>query len=363
MRRDPINPMSYSSSMKEKPKSQRDRRNAFERAQDSILGFDGGWWNALAGSAVAEVEFSDIKHIQLGDESSAMGAIVFERRTVTLREKGKLETYTHIVTRPVMTRFSSLPITLLERLARDILEQSDAQWREVNLQAAIDAARAFNIDEAMEDAREILGSEATEDELIDFAEQMRLQEELAQGGEAAARFFDKNVSKASIEEDGEGGGQLAPQPLPAPGRTLLTLDEWDIYTPEEVADYDDPESDAAYAFRVVKLCEAISEMPDVAVQLGIRLGAVTREWEMWRENGEFIAAGRARFAQQSELSKSRQKRPWMTAVKEDMEQGRIGDNVASYALDFKRRRRDLKPPTQDRIQNFVSELRRQSKPE
>lgn len=348
--------------MTDEPKSRRDRRNAFERARDAVLAIDAGWWQALAGSGLAEVEFDGIQHFRLGDESCVVGGIVFERRIVTLRMEDSTEPFTHILTRPVMTRFSSLPLSLLERLARDILEQSESEWRDANLQAAIDAARSFDLDDAIETARETLGPGATDAEVRNLAEQMRFPDELVEGGEAAAKFFDNNVSVVSIKEDGEGGGQIAPEPPAAPGRNPLILDEWDIYTPEEVANLDGPETDASYAFRIVRLCEAIREIPDSAVQLAVQLGAVTREWEMWRENGEFIAAGRARFAQQSELSKSRSRRPWMTAVQNDLEQGLIGENVAAYTRAFKRRRRDLDPPSEDRIQNFVSELRRQPKP-
>ena len=347
--------------MTDEPKSKRDRRNAFERARDSVLAIDAGWWQALAASGLAEVEFDGIEHVQLGDERCVVGGIVFERRMVTLRREGERQATTNILTRPVMTRFSALPLGLLERLAHDILEQSEAEWRDANLQAVIDAARGFDLDEAIETARDILGDDATDDKVRDLAEQMRFPDELVEGGEAAAKFFDDNISVVSIEEDGEGGAELAPEPPPAPGRNALILDEWDIYSPEEVAGFDGPESDAAYAFRVVRLCEAIREMPNAAVQLAVQLGAVTREWEMWRENGEFIAAGRARFAQQSELAKSRLTRPWMVAVRDDLECGRIGDNVAQYARQFRLRRRDLKPPSEDRIRNYLSELRRSPK--
>jgi len=354
--------IAYISVMTDRPKYRQRRSNAFERARDAILAIDAGWWQALASTEIAEIEFSDIQHLQLGDKSCVVGGIVFERRIVSMRRQGSTEEEVLILTRPVMTRFSSLPLPLLERLARDILERSTEQWRDANLQAAIDAARSFDIDEAMEDARDILGSDATDDEVRNLAEQMRLPEALVEGGEAAGKFFDENVSVVSIEDDGEGGAEIAPEAAPPPGRNVLVLDEWDIYTPEEVANLDGPETDAAYAFRVVRLCEAIRDMPDSAVQLAVQLGAVTREWEVWREHGEFIDAGRARFAQQSEFSKSRLKREWMAVVKEDLENGRIGENIAQYARDFRRRRRDLKPPNESRIRNFVSDLRREAKP-
>lgn len=344
------------------PKKRRGRSNAFERARDSILGLDAGWWQALASTGLAEVEFSDIQHLQLGDESCVVGGIVFERRIVSLRRQGSDFEDVFILTRPVMTRFSSLQLPLLERLARDILERSEGQWRDANLEVAIAAARDFNIEEALEDARDMLGPEATDTDVRRLAEQMRLPDELAEGGEAAAKFFDENVSVVSIDEDGKGGGQIAPEPAPPPGQNVLLLDEWDIYTPEEVASLDGPETDAAYAFRVVRLCEAIREFPDSAIQLALQLGAVTREWEVWREHGEFIEAGRARFAQQVEFSKARMKRPWMAAVKEDLANGRIGDNVAQYAREFRHRRRNLNPPNEGRIRNFVSELRKEAEP-
>ena len=348
--------------MTDRPKFRRGRSNAFERARDAILAIDAGWWQALAGSDIAEVEFSEIQHLQLGDETCVVGGIVFERRIVGIRQEGETEEEVLLLTRPVMTRFSSLPLAILERLARDIFEKSSEQWRDANLQAAIDAARSFDIEEAMEDARDILGPDATDDEVRRFAEQMRLPDELFEGGDAAGKFFDENVSVVSLAEDDEGNMQIAPEAPPPPGRNILIVDEWDIYTPEQIAGLDGPETDAAYAFRVVRLCEAIREIPDSAIQLAVQLGAVTREWEVWREHGEFIEAGRARFAQQSELSKSRLKRAWMAVVKDDLEQGRIGDNVAQYARDFRRRRRDLDPPNESRIRNFISDLRREAKP-
>jgi hypothetical protein len=256
-----------------------------------------------------------------------------------------------------MTRFSALPIDLLERLARDILDQSDAEWRQANIEAVVAAAQTFDEDGRLEIARDVLGSDAAEEELRIFADQLRMPEELLKGGEEAAKFFDESISTVTIMGD-EGEEQLADDPPPAPGRTALLAGEWDFYTPEEVEGYGGPESDAAYAFRIVRLCEAIRAEAEVAVQLAINLGAVTREWELWRENEEFIAAGRAHFAQQSRLARSRSERPWMAQVRLDLAEGRIGDNVAHYAREFKRRRRDLSPPEVDRIRNFISELRK-----
>ncbi len=251
-----------------------------------------------------------------------------------------------------------LPLALLERLARDILEQSDKAWHEANLEAAITAAREFDIEEARQLARDMLGADASTDEVEKLAQQMRLPDALAEGGDAAAQFFDANVSMVEIVEDDEGSHEILENRAGAASEATLGFDEWDLYSPEEVADLGGPEADAAYAFRVVRLCEAIRDRPETGVQLAVQLGAVTREWELWRENEEFIRAGRARFAQQIKSSRSRPERPWMTAVREDLACGRIGTSAAQYAREFKRRRRDLQPPGLERIRNYVSELRR-----
>lgn len=334
------------------------RGNAFDRARDAVLAIDAGWWTMVAGSGISEMDISDPQFLSLGDEKSVVGGMIFERRTISLRHPDHEDEIVQTITRPVMTRFSALPIDLLERLARDILRQGEAEWREANLARAIAEARSFETEERFELARDLLGADADEADVLALAETMRMPEALLNGGEGAAQFFDDNVSVIALEDDPDGGQRIAPEPPPAPGKTSLMTGEWDYYTPEEVASYDGPESDTAYAFRVVRLCEAIRGRPESAVQLAVQVGAVTREWEMWRENEEFIKAGRARFAEQSRLAKSRAERPWMTQVRRDLAEGRIGANVAQYARDFKSRHRNLSPPGLERIRNFISDLRR-----
>jgi hypothetical protein len=342
----------------EKPKRRRNRRNAFERARDATLAFDTGWWTSLAGAGLSEIDFSPPQFIQLGDDAAVIGGMVLDRRIVTYRVSEEDEEQTEVITRPVMTRFSALPISLLERIARDLLALADAEWREANIEAVVTTARSFGENERFDLARDILGPEASEEELAAFADQSRMPDAVVAGGEAAAEFFDQYVSTVTLTGE-EGEEQIADEP-PEPGRTALLTGEWDYYTPEDIDHYGGPEADGAYAFRIVRLCEAIREQPDAAVQLAVHLGAVAREWEMWRENEEFLRAGRAHFAQQSHLAKSRGERPWMTQVRHDLETGRIGDNVAQYARKFARERRHLKPPAVDRIRNFVSELRQAS---
>lgn len=341
-----------------KPKRHHDRQNAFERARDATLAFDTGWWASLAGADLSKIEFSPPQFIQLGDDTAVFGGMVLDRRMVTYRVSEQDEEQTDIITRPVMTRFSALPIGLLERIARDLLAVADAEWREANIEAVVATAQSFDENERLDLARDILGLKASGEELVAFANQLKMPDALVAGGAAAAEFFDQYVSAVSITGE-EGEEQIADEP-PEPGRTALLTGEWDYYTPEDIDHYSGPESDGAYAFRIVRLCEAIRDQPDAAVQLAVQLGAVTREWELWRENEEFLRAGRAHFAQQSRLAKSRGERSWITQVRHDLEAGRIGDNVAQYARKFARERRDLKPPAVERIRNVVSELRQAS---
>lgn len=334
----------------------RDRPNAFERARDATLALDTGCWTSLSGAGLSEIGFSPPNFIQLGNDDSVIGGMVLDRRIVTYRVEKDDDEETEIVTRPVMTRFSALPIDLLERLARDLLEKADAEWREANIEAVVATAQSFDEGERLDIARDLLGVAATEAELAALAEQLKMPDALVAGGEAAAKFFDEYVGVVTLT--GEEGEEQIADPPPEPGRTALLTGEWDYYTPEDIEHYGGPESDGAYAFRIVRLCEAIRAQPDAAVQLAVHLGAVAREWEVWRENEEFLRAGRAHFAQQSHLAKSRGERAWMTQVRQDLAAGRIGDSVAQYARKFARERRDLKPPGIDRIRNFVSELRR-----
>lgn len=338
-----------------KSKRRRDRPNAFERARDATLALDTGWWTSLAGADLSEIGFSPPQFIQLGDEDAVIGAMVLDRRIITYRAKKEDEEHTEIVTRPLVTRFSALPIDLLERLARDLLSQADAEWRQANIEAAVAAAHSFDESERLDLARQILGPEASETDLGVFAEQLKMPDALTAGGDAAADCFDRYIGTVTITGEPRDE-QIADEP-PEPGRTALLTGEWDYYTPEDIEHYGGPESDGAYAFRIVRLCEAIRAQPDAALQLALHLGAVAREWEIWRENEEFLRAGRAHFAQQSRLAKSRSERPWMVQVRHDLAAGRIGDNVAQYARKFTREQRHLNPPAVDRIRNFVSELR------
>ena len=339
-----------------KTKRRRDRPNAFERAKEATLALDTGWWTSLAGAGLTEIGFSPPHFIQLGADDTVVGGMVLDRRIVTYRIDKEGEGETEIITRPVMTRFSALPIDLLERLARGLLDQADAEWREANIEEVVTTAQSFDESERLAIARDVLGAEATEADLAAFADQLQMPDALVAGGKAAAKFFDEYVSVVTLTGE-EGEERIADAP-PEPGRTALLTGEWDYYTPEDIERYGGPESDGAYAFRIVRLCEAIRAQPDAAIQLAIHLGAVAREWEVWRENEEFIRAGRAHFAQQSHLAKSRSERAWMVQVRQDLAAGRIGDSIAQYARKFARERRHLSPPTVERIRNFVSELRR-----
>lgn len=149
---------------------------------------------------------------------------------------------------------------------------------------------------------------------------------------------------------------------PAPGVHPIDTGEWDFCTPEEIDDLSGPESDPAYAFRVVRLCEAMRANPERATRIAMMLGAVTREWELWRKNDEFLCAGRARFAEQSRLARSKREKCWMTQVRVDFDAGKIEPSIAAYARKFSRRR-NLNPPGVDTIQNFISKLRREKRAE
>ena len=339
-----------------KPTRHRDRPNAFERAKEATLALDTGWWTSLAGAGLSEISLSPPHIIELGNSDTVIGGMLLDRRIVTYRVSDEDDETTEVITRPVMTRFSALPIDLLERLALNLLEQADAEWREANIEAAVATAQSFDENERLDIARDVLGAQATDTELAAFADQLRMSEALVVGGDAAAKYFDEYVSVVSLTGK-EGEEQIVDPPL-EPARTALLTGEWDYYTPEDIEHYSGPESDGAYAFRIVRLCEAIRAQPDAAVQLAFHLGAVVREWEVWRENEEFLRAGRKHFAQQSHLATSRGEREWMSQVRHDLSTGLIGDNVAQYARKFARERRNLSPPSVDRIRNFVSDLRR-----
>jgi hypothetical protein len=198
--------------MTKKSKSNRHhRQNAFDRARDAVLAIDTGWWTSIAGSGITEIGLSDPEYLSLGDEKTIVGGLVFERRTVTMRHPDHVEAVIETVTRPVMTRFSSLPIDLLERLARDILEQGEAERRKANLANVIAAAQSFDEEERLKIAREILGEDADDDTVKAMADQLRMSAELIAGGERAAKFFDDMVSTVTIEDDPEEGQRIVPE--------------------------------------------------------------------------------------------------------------------------------------------------------
>lgn len=91
--------------------------------------------------------------------------------------------------------------------------------------------------------------------------------------------------------------------------------------------------------------------------LGIQMGAVLREWAIWREFDEFILAGVAVFQRQSRRATQKPERPWMKHVREDVIQGRVTENVAAYARQISKMR-SLSPPSLERIRNYVYEVRR-----
>lgn len=336
-------------------------KNAFERAQEAALAFQISWWQSIE-EAIAnndiKAEISEPQFIRLGDEQSALGPRLFERRSLTIRLKGKRKKENWTITRPLPVCFSALPLEMLEELARELLTQCEAEWRQANIDNLVAHARSYDRKEALSLARDLLGADADTEELEHFADQMRFPAELIEGGDAAAQFFDEAVSCEPFDVAEDGTVEFLPESPPAPGAQPFDVGEWDYYTPEEVADFDGPETDAAYAFRVVRLCEAIRSNPDGALQLAMQLGAVTREWEIWRENEEFLVMGRARFAEQSRLARSKREKPWMTRVRADFAAGEIGPNIAGYARKLARRR-NLQPPSVDRIRNFVSLLKRE----
>jgi hypothetical protein len=235
--------------------------------------------------------------------------------------------------------------------------EAEQEWRRESIELLVETARAQTHRDCLETARDILGRDAGDKEIEDFANQMKYPPELLEGGEVAARFFDENVSSASIDEDGEGGGRLLDPPPPPPGLVPFGDSEWDFYTAEDLLDRGGPESDWAYAFRVSTLCKVLREGGSTSRLLAIQLGAVIREWEIWREFGEFIEAGIQKFARQYALAKSKPERPWMARVRKDWEEGRIGSPISQYARALKRDRA-LATPNVERIKNFVSELRR-----
>jgi hypothetical protein len=339
-------------------------RNAFERAQDAVLAYDLSWWESIAKAAQEAAPGATVSKPEIfirGNPLEGFGEQVLERRTITFPKKGHTKPQSWTITRAVPIRFSMLPPEELEAIARELLDHAEAEHRAANLAHVLDWAASMDGEEGLDIARMCLGDDAIEEELKAYAASL-VPEALRKGGPAAEKFFDEAISVVSIDEDAEGGPKMVPEPAPAPGVHPIDTGEWDFYTPEEIDDLAGPQSDPAYAFRVVRLCEALRTNAERATHIAMMLGAVTREWELWRENYEFLQSGRARFAQQSRHARSKRERPWMARVRADFEAGKIEPSIAAYARKFSRRR-NLNPPGVDTIQNFISKLRREQKTE
>jgi hypothetical protein len=339
-------------------------KNAFERARASALTINTSWWNIaikVLRSAQKEVYVSRRAQVVLADLRPTVGSVEFDRRTIRYRPKGKRNPRTFVVSRPTDFRLSSLPLAAVKGLANEMASEAEREWRRIAIEQLVREARSQTGDDLLELARDLLGPGASDSEIKVFSEQMRFPLELIEGGEAAEKFFDENVSMVSIEETEDGEEKVSPQAPPPPGLEPFGDSEWDYYTAEELSDRGGPESDRAYAFRVSTLCRVLEEQPGRAQALSIQLGAVIREWEIWREFGEFIQAGMEKFARQYKLAKSKPERPWMIRVRKDWADGKIGIPVAAYARGLKRDR-TLGAPSLERIRNFISELRRSSAP-
>ncbi len=337
-------------------------RNAFERAHDAVLAYGLSWWESVAKAAQEAAPGATVSKPEIfirGDALEGFGEQILERRTITFPKKGRKKPQSWTITRAVPIRFSMLPPEELETIARELLEQGEAEHRAANLANVLDWAASMDGEEGLDIARMCLGDDASEAELKAYAASL-VPEALRKGGAAAEQFFDEAISVISIDEDAEDGPQMLPEPAPAPGVHPIDTGEWDFYTPEEIDDMAGPQSDPAYAFRVVRLCEALRANPERATHIAMMLGAVTREWELWRENYEFLQAGRARFAEQSRHARSKREKPWMAQVRADFEAGKIEPSIAAYARKFSRRR-NLNPPGVDTIQNYISKLRREQK--
>ncbi|MBN8848767.1 MULTISPECIES: hypothetical protein [unclassified Sphingomonas] len=337
-------------------------RNAFERARDAMLAYGISWWESVANAAEEAAPGATVSKPEIfirGDPLAGFGEQILERRTITFPKQGRKKPRSWTITRAVPIRFRMLPPEELETIAREVLEQGEAEHRAVNLANVLEWAVSMDGEEGLDIARMCLGDDASEDELKAYAASL-VPDALRKGGAAAEKFFDEAISVVSIDEDAEGGPQMLPEPAPAPGVHPIDTGEWDFYTLEEIDELSGPESDPAYAFRVVRLCEAMRANPERATHIAIMLGAITREWELWRENYEFLQAGRTRFAEQSRLARSKRKKPWMAQVRADFEAGKIGPSIAAYARKFSRQR-NLNPPGVDTIQNFISKLRREQK--
>lgn len=337
-------------------------RNAFERAQDAMLAYGMSWWESVAKAAKEAVPGATISKPEVfirGDPLAGFGEQILERRTITFPKKGRKKQQSWTITRAVPIRFSMLPPGELETIARELLYQSEADHRAANLANVLEWAASMDGDEGLDIARMCLGEDVSEAELKAYAASL-VPDALREGGAAAENFFEEAISVVSIDEDADDGPQMLPEPAPAPGVHPIDTGEWDFYTPEEIDDLSGPESDPAYAFRVVRLCEAMRANPERATHIAMMLGAVTREWELWRENEEFLRAGRTRFAEQSRLARSKPEKRWMAQVRADFAEDKILPSIAAYARKL-HRWRELDPPGVDTIQNFISKLRREKK--
>jgi hypothetical protein len=337
-------------------------RNAFERAQDAMLAYGISWWESVAKATQAAAPGATVSKPEIftiGDPLEGFGEQILERRNITFPKKGRKKPQSWTITRAVPIRLSMLPPEELEPIARELLEQSEAEHRAANLANVLDWAASMDGEEGFDIARMCLGDDASEVELKAYAASL-VPEALRSSGAAADKFFDEAITVVSIDEDAEGGPKMLPKPAPAPGVHPIDTGEWDFYSPEEINDLSGPQSDPAYAFRVLRLCEEIRSNPERATHIAMMLGSVTREWELWRENYEFLSAGRARFAEQSRLARSKREKPWMAQVRVDFEAGKIEPSIAAYARRFSLRR-NLNPPGVDTIQNFISKLRREQK--
>jgi hypothetical protein len=332
------------------------RPNAFERAANASLQMDVDWWKAATatlrkttpGLRVSKPEFVEL----VADEAPSIGTQALQRRKVTFPARGRAVAKTMTISRPVGVRFSALPLRALREVVAEIIELAEAEWARLSAAELADVARNFSESEALANARDLLGSEGSDEEVADFARSICLPPLFAEGGNAAERYIRDHAEFVELDEN--NGLLLRPT---APGRNRFPISEWDFYTPEEVLHRGGPESDWAYAFRVSRLLDAIEECPADGVELAVQLGALLREWEVWREYDEFLQAGFRHFAEQRQRAASKSEKPWMTRVREDFETDRIGSNLAAYARRIAATR-DLKPPSAERIKNFISELRR-----
>jgi hypothetical protein len=189
-----------------RPQGGRRRLNAFERARSSALRFNLSIWEHLAKHLkkdVPEAELSRPEATLLGHEEATLGFIALERRTISLpTTSGRVVEWT--LTRPLEPGWTTLPLELIEELATQLVEQAEIEQRAANIEAVIQAAQEFSSESALDLAREVLGPDATPEELHAFADQTRFPDEILAGGEAAARFFDEQVGTVRLEEDETG---------------------------------------------------------------------------------------------------------------------------------------------------------------